>query len=463
LGLLLCFWGCNAIVALVNDPEVLASGSLRPDASVWLFALVLSVAVGVAVGTPPAWSASRPNVEAALKGGGRMGVTRSRRRLTRSLVTAEVALAVVLLTCAGLLLRSLHHVLAVDPGMDTRNVLSLRLLSAGKPPAQPKLLYRRIAEEIDALPGVQAVATAFPLPLSHDYSGYIFHVEGQPIPADGRYPHSRNHYVTPEYFRVMGLRFLRGQPFDETSEREGERAVVINETMVRTCWPGEDAIGKRIAGGRADRPEPWWTVVGVVRDTAEYGLREAQAEIYYPTYGLTGLLVRAEGDPLQLIQAIRTRLAAVDRTLAVYDVATLDRQLAAASLPWQVMGLLATVFAALALVLAAVGIYGVVAHAMAQRRQEIGIRMTLGAEATDVLRLVLREGMLPVLVGVALGIVGAYGAAGALASQLYGVQVTDLAIHAATPLLLTAVAFLACWLPARRAAKIDPMVALRYE
>jgi predicted permease len=309
------------------------------------------------------------------------------------------------------------------------------------------------------LPGVQAVATAFPLPLGRDYSGYFFHIEGRPVPVDGRYPHSRNHYVTPEYFRVMGLRFLRGRPFDA----EAERAVVINETMARTCWPGEDAIDKRVAMGRADRPEPWWTVVGVVRDTKEYGFREAQSEIYYPSYGLTGQLVRAEGDPLQLVQAIRTRLATVDPTLAIYDVATLDQRLGTASLPQRVMGLLATVFAALALVLAAVGIYGVVAHAMAQRRQEIGIRMTLGAATTDVLQLVVREGMIPVLGGVGLGVVGAYAAAGALASQLYGVQGTDWAVHAATPLLLTVIAFVACWLPARRAAKIDPMVALRYE
>ena len=374
-----------------------------------------------------------------------------------------MALAVVLLTCAGLLIRSLHNVLTIDPGMDTSNVLSLKLLSAGKPPAQPKLLYRRIAEEIGALPGVQAVATAFPLPLGHDYSGYFFHVEGQPIPADGHYPHSRNHYVSPEYFRVMGLRFLRGRPFDDAADGGGERAVVINHTMARTYWPGEDAVGKRIAAGRAEQPETWWTVVGVVADTKEYGFREATSEIYYPTYGLTGLLVRADGDPLRLVPAIRTRLAAVDRTLAVYDVATLDQQLDAASLQQRVVGLLSGVFAALALLLAAVGIYGVVAHAMAQRRQEIGIRMTLGAEATDVLRLVLREGMLPVLGGVALGVLALHGAAGALASQLYGVTVTDLAIHAATPLLLTAVAFLACWLPARRAAKIDPMAALRHE
>ncbi len=458
LGLLLCFWGCEAVVALVNDPEVLAPGSLRPDGSVLFFALVLSVAVGAAVAAPPAWSASRPHLEAGLKEGGRVGVTRSRRHLVRTLVTAEVALAVVLLTCAGLLLRSLHNVLATDPGMDTRNVLSLKLLSAGKPLAEPKLLYRRVAEEIGALPGVQAVATGFPLPLSHDYSGYYFHVEGQPLPPDGRYPHSRNHYITPEYFRVLGLQFLRGRPFDEV-----ERAVVINEAMARTCWPGEDALGKRIAMGRADQPQPWWTVVGVVRDTKEYGFREAQSEVYWPSYGLTSLLVRTDGDPLRLVQAIRARLAAVDRTLAVHDVATLDQRLGAASLPQRVVGLLAAVFAALALVLAAVGIYGVLAHAMAQRRQEIGIRMTLGAEATDVLRLVIREGMLPVLGGVGLGVLGAYGVAGALASQLYGVEVTDPAIHAATPLLLTLVALLACWLPARRAARVDPMVALRYE
>jgi putative ABC transport system permease protein len=288
-----------------------------------------------------------------------------------------------------------------------------------------------------------------------------FYVEGRPIPAKGQFPEARLHHVHPGYFRTIGMRLLRGRWF---SASDDVRTAVINETMARKFWPGEDPVGRRVHLGRPEEKSGWYTVVGVAGDTKEYGLDNPRVpEIHVPGAAASDFVVRTKGDPLALAPAIRARIRNANKELAVLDVETLERQRSGSVGDYRTLAVLLATFAGLALALAAIGIYGVIAYSVSRRTQEMGIRIALGAGSADVMKLVLRQGMRPVLAGIGLGAAGSYGATRILAGFLFGVKATDPLTFAAVATLMTAVALAACYLPARRATRIEPAAALRYE
>lgn len=459
LGCLLCAWGCDGLVALIGEPRVLPPGSLAPDETIFGLTMALAVLAGAGVALLPAYRGTRPAMLQMLKSGLGSGLTARMGWLSRSLAAAELAVALVLLVGTGLLTRTLYHMVAADPGMDTADVLTLQILATEtrRTPEQEEVLQRRILEEIGALPGVRGVAAGSPVPFSHNSSGSTFHVEGRPMPPDGHYPHSRHHYVSHEYFQVLGLRFVAGRPFAQDAPGQ----VVINQTMARSIWPHDSALGRRIRIGRPEHQKPWQTVVGVVRDTKAYGFREPAAEIYFPSPGFEGLLVK--GNLPGLEKAIRVRLAALDKDLVVYDVATLEGRLRNLCTSPRIMAVLSGLFGLVALGLAVLGIYGVMAHLMVRRTREIGIRMALGACPRQIARMALWQGLVVMGAGLIIGLAASLWLTRFMSSLLYGVSPADPPTLILMLFLLGGVTLLACWLPAQRAARLDPVEALRCE
>ena len=462
-GLLFASWCCQGLLALIGDldrwPGGEPLGGIHVDARVLAFTMLLTLLAGAIAGLVPAFQVSSGGLTAALKEGSRTGAAGwEGRRVRDVLVTAETALALVLLAGAGILTRALYHLLTLDPGFDARNVLSL---SIAQPASRPsKEVCTRLIEELQALPGVDSAALTFPLPFGHGFSAGDFSVEGAPPPSAGRYPSARIHYVSPGYFRVLGLRLVKGRWFT----REDEQAAVINQTMARQCWPGEDPVGRRFRVGSPVPNSPWYTVTGVAANTKENGLDKSETpEIYRPVSSASDLLVRTAGPPSAMIAAIRARIRSVDKDLAVYDVVPLDRRISESLWGHRTLTWLLAIFSAAALALAAVGIYGVAAHSIGRRTQEVGIRIALGARPGQVLGMVVAQGMRPVVIGIALGIAGAAAATRALGSMLFGVKPADPLAFGSVAVLLAIVALVACWLPARRATRVDPMEALRYE
>lgn len=460
-GLIFGWWGCSGLLALIGDldrwPGGEPLGGVPVDARVFLFTLLVTAFTGLISGLTPAFQASKGDLTPALKAGGLTGGTDSGRRSRSALVTMEVALALVLLTGAGLLLRSLYQLLTVDPGIAPRNVLTLKLANRVATPSND--LCRRIIEEVQALPGVESAAMAFPLPFGQGLSVDGVYVEGRPLPARDQAPMAKLHYVSAGYFRTVGMRLLRGRWFAASDD---ERTVIINETMARKFWPNGDPIGRHFRLGRPDAKP--YTVAGIAADTKEYGLHEERApEAYLAGFSGTGLVVRTATDPLGMVSVIRDRIRSVDKEQAVFDAVLLEQRIPASVRDERILTVLLAIFAYLALLLAAVGIYGVVAHSVNRRTPEIGIRIALGAAPANVVGMVVAQGMRPVLIGICLGLAGAYGATHVLGSMLFGVKATDPLTFGAVVLLLISVALLACFLPARRATRVAPLVALRHE
>jgi putative ABC transport system permease protein len=470
-GLLIALWGMDALVAASGD-QLPRAAQIGLDMRVLVFTLLVSIITGVLFGLVPAIHSSKTDLNEALKEGGRGTSEGGRRNFLRSvLVTVEVAFAVVLLIGAGLCLRSLWRLQSVDTGITSRNVITFDL---GVPevkynPAKQSEFYRQLQSRLAALPGVEAASAVMPLPLGNSSMSISFEIDGQPLPP-GQHPSSAYRTVSLDYFRAMGIRLVKGRDFNEHDTYDAPAVIIINEAYAERFFPGEDPIGKRVRPGMSVEPgkKPWREIVGVVGNVRFRGLKKDFAPEYYvpesqmPMDSMT-LVVKTASDPHGIVSAVREEVRNMDKDLPLYNIQTMDQYLSAAAAQPRLITLLLVIFAGLALALTAIGLYGVMSYSVAQRTHEIGIRMALGARPTDVLRLVVKQGMTLAGIGVGIGLITAFLATRLMASLLFGISAEDPLTFAAIALIIAGVALVACFVPARRATKVDPMVALRYE
>lgn len=472
VGLLLAWWSVSMLPLVL--PRSLLMLPLRDldqlaiDGRVFGFAFVVSLMTGIIFGLIPAISAIRGEFTRSLKEAGR-GAIPGRSRLRHALVASEVALALVVLCGAGLMIASLSRVLGVDPGFDAKNVLTMEMslpqaIIYNGPPDHP-LFCRDMDEHISAIPGVVAAGAVSQLPFEGN-AGRGFVVEGKPDPGRENMPGASYSVACPGYFRALGVPVLEGREFNHRDALGAPDVIVINQAMAREYWPKEDPVGRAIHLGGADGPR--FTVVGVVADVHNWGLDEKVRPQFFRPYPQAGwpvmsIVVRTKDAPASDTQAIKAALAQVEPERPVSDVTLMQDIISGSVGSRRFPALLLTGFAALALTLAAVGIIGVVSYSVTQRTQEIGIRMALGAARGDVLKLILSGSMGWVLVGIAVGVVAALGLTRLLGTLLYGVKPESPFVLASVSIVLACVALLASYIPARRAAKVDPMVALRYE
>jgi len=468
-GLALAYWAMRAFISF-SPANVPRTDEIRLDGMALLFTFSITLLTSVAFGLLPTLRASKAGVHTTLKKGGRQAGNRGGRPRTRGLlVVAEVALSLLLLIGAGLMIRTFISFQRVDPGFRTDNLLTMKLALPFKKYPQPHqqvAFYRQVIERVRALPGVQEVGAVSDLPLVEG-GFFAFIIEGRASASAQDDPSAVWRAITPDYFRTMGMRLRRGREFTEQDQPGAVEVIVINETMAASFWPGEDPIGKRIQIYDS-QPMPWREIVGVVNDTKEAGLgAPTRPEIYVPfsqrpRTAMT-LIAHTAAGPEQLAGAMRAAVQTVDPEQPVFRISTMQQFFSAeVAVPRATMFLLGALAVA-ALILAAVGIYGVMAHAVTQQTHEIGIRTALGATQRDVLRLVVGQGMTLSLIGVVIGLAGAFALTRLMTSLLYGVSATDPATFTVIALLLTGVALFACYIPARRATKVDPLVALRYE
>jgi putative ABC transport system permease protein len=467
LGILLAFWGTDLLKSL--SPEGLPRvGEIGVNGTVLAFTMLISLLTGIIFGLAPALRASRIELNDTLKNGGRNSSESHGRIHTRSvLVVVEVALALMLLAGAGLLISSFLRLQEVNPGFDSRNVLTMMV----DPPdtryrTSQQLIdfHRQLVDRAQRVPGVRAAAIVYPLPLSGDDAGTTLEVEGKPI-EQSRRPRLHVRWASSGYFRTMDIRLIKGRDFDEHDESTAKKVVIINESLARTFFPNEDPIGKRIGRGEA---ASFREIVGVVADVKHEGPgTDSGLEVYLPYLqsqsGPMALLVRTELAPMNLKNAVLSEVSALDKEVPIDNVKTMDQYLASSVAQPRFDSLLLTIFAVVAMLLTAIGLYGVMAYSVAQQTREIGIRMAMGARSQDVLLLIIGQGMKLVLLGLGLGIAGAFALTRFLKTLLFEVSPTDPLTFTLIVLVLTVSALLACWVPAHRAAKVDPMVALRFE
>ena len=465
-GLVLGWWAVDGLVAIApaSAPRI---AEVRLDFAVFIFVALLSVATGVLFGLMPAIHTSRRDIVQPLKDAARGNVMAAGRGFRRALIAAEVALALMLLTGGGLLLQTFVHLRSTNLGFDPDNVLvgSVNPPGAGgyDTAAKHRAFYDQVLERARALPGVRRAALASVLPLGGD-SDMSFAIEGRPSPSSPRQtPVTWYRLVSAEYFETMGVRIAAGRSL---ADRPATPSVVVNETFARSYFPGEEPLGRRVRFGGNDSPS--FTIVGISADVKTRGARESTpVEMFIPYWQFTEpgmtIVLRTAGDPALLSAPLRQAVAAIDRAVPVAGLGTLDAIVADSIEQPRFFALLAGAFAALALILAAIGIYGVMAYVVSQRTSEIGVRMALGATSREVFRLVLGDGLRLTAIGLVIGVAGSIGVGRWLKSQLFGVGSGDWPTMAATALLLLAVAAVACLVPARRAMRVEPMTALRAE
>ncbi len=481
-GLLIAVWGIDLLTKL-TPANLSRMGEVRIDGRVLGFTFVVSLLTGVVFGLAPALQASQVNPNETLKEGRRSGAGASgkRQRLRSALIVAEVALALVLLIGAGLMIKSFGRLLSVDPGFDANNVLTMRVpLPAlpGTPYAeapQRAAFYRQTLSRVAALPGVESASAISLLPLAATSSSGTTTAENSAVGPNDISVEADWRWVTPDYFKTLGLTLVKGRFLAESDTAETERVAVVDESFARRFYPNEDVIGKRVKRGGFSSQNPWMTVVGVVRHVKNRRLdTDTHVQIYFPYYQETvaasmpasmSLVVKAKPgtDPASLSASVRRAVQETDKNQPVFNIRTM-RQIVDESVAQQrLLMLLLGVFALLAVVLAVVGLYGVMSYVVQMRTHEIGLRMALGAQRRDVLRMVIGQGMILTIVGIAIGLIAAFALTRVMVSLLYGVSATDPVTFVLVPALLAFVALAANYIPARRATKVDPMTALRYE
>lgn len=464
-GIALANWATRSIGLLTKDPRLL---DVQMDGSVLAFAAAASVVTTVLFGIAPAIRATRVDAADALRSGSRTGMAPERALAQRVLVVAEVALCLVLLAGAGLLFKSFRQVVEVNPGFRTESLVTMRveLPDSYRTVSMIAAFYRRINQRISAVPGVSAQTLVNRLPISGGEGNGDISIEGRPS-GDGELGTSTFRRIMPNYFSVMGIPLIRGRALDDFDDGSRGRVVIVNDSFAHHFWPGEDPLGHRIKIGPRDAAT-WLTIVGVVGDVRQVGLdTDPPFSIYEPLMLVAtsrfNVAVRASGDPAGVIASIRGEMRSLDPAILIDQAETMSQRIDESIAPRRLNLLLFGLFAGLALMLAAVGLYGVAAYAAGQRTQEFGIRMALGAQRGDVLRLVLTQGVGLALMGIAIGIAGALALARLMKGLLFGVEPADPATLAAVAILLSLVMLMACWLPAYRATRIAPVDALRRE
>ncbi|MCZ6918764.1 MAG: ABC transporter permease [Gemmatimonadetes bacterium] len=462
---LLAFWTAHALPALLPQQF---SVPLVPDVRVFMVTLIVAGGTAIVFGIVPAWRTSQPELASALREGGR-GKSEPSARLRSTLVVAQLALSLILLIGAGLLLRSVRNAQGAEPGYDTANVLlmSLNVARVGYQPEQGNRFYADLIDRVRTAPGVRSAALARTIPIAHYPSGRAVRLTGEPLAPGQRAPQLRYNAVTPDFFRTLGMPIVRGRGFTDADRADGGLVVVVNQRLAEQVWPGEDPIGKSLYNPTIDGWVPM-EVVGVVRDARMRSLRTPLGPFMFVPFtqkydAAMTLHVRTEGDPLPVSSAVLRRIEELDAAVPVYNVSRLRDRVAGSLGDTTTTARLITTFGLLAMVLAAVGLYGVVAYTVEQRQRELGIRIALGANSVDVVKMVVGQGIRMALLGVGLGLVGAVGLTRLMRGMLYDVTPTDPATLAAIAVLLTAVAMAASYLPARRAARVDPLDALRSE
>ena len=467
LGVLFALWITDLVASIKLPTDIALAFDIGIDWRVMVFTFLLSLVTGIIFGLLPALQASKPNLVSSLKSDetGTGGFRRS--RLRDALVVAQVALSLLLLISTGLIMRSLQRAQTMNPGFNPANAVavSFDVGLQGYDETKGRSFQQQVLERTSALPAVQSAALVSVLPLSINYNSTSIYIEGQPFTSSSNLPLVIPDNVTPNYFQTMGIN-LRGRDFTAHDKEKESRVAIVNETFARRFFPGEEAIGKRFNfGGPSD---PYWEIVGVAADGKYNSLGEdPQPLVYRPllrNYDSTVTLVaRTKTNPQSVIAAVRNEIHNLDPDLPLYDVKTLNEHMRIPLFPARMAALVLGSFGIIALMLAAFGIYGVMSYVVSQRTHEIGIRMALGAQQRDVLRLVVRQGMWLALIGMGIGLIAAFALTRVVSSLLYDVSATDPLTFAGVSFLLAIVALVACLVPARRATKVDPMIALRYE
>jgi putative ABC transport system permease protein len=467
LGVVLASGLLRVLVAVAPDgtPRL---DEVRLDLSALAFAVAASAICGVVFGAFPAFQASSADGQHVVVRGRTAGASARSHRLRRGLMAVEVALALVLLVGAGLMVRTLRQLTLVDLGFRSERLLTMRFALTGDRWDAPRLVafYGDLLARIRAIPGVAGAALTDSLPIDGSNWNSIFIAEGKPVPARPDLPASAFTPVSDGYFETLGMRLMRGRLFNAAERPKSAPSIVINETLARRIWPGEDPIGKRLKQGWPEQPGTWREVVGVVGDVKLEGVAVATPlQVFLPLAHETSrnlwMVVRSTGDPATVQSAVEAGLHALEKDVPLYSVGTMDSLIDTSIARERMSVLVLAVFAGIALVLASVGLYGVVAHGVTERTHEIGVRMALGAESRHVLGLVVRQGLSAAAVGAAIGLAGAAALSRSMEGLLFGVEPTDPLTFVAVVTTLLLVTLAACYLPARRATRLDPTQALR--
>jgi putative ABC transport system permease protein len=469
LGLALANWGMKALLAL-NKDQIPRANEIGIDPTVLLFTAGVALLTGIFFGIFPALQTSKIDLHAVLKEGGRSGS--ARRSMRGPLVVAEVALALVLLVGAGLLLKSFQKLQEVNPGFKPDHLLTMQIsLPTTKYRDRQQIdgFFQRALEKVRALPGVQSAAVSTTVPMSGVNTAGSFVIEGRTIAPGEMAPWGNRWFAGANYFETLGIPLIKGRFFDDRDVRESMQVAIIDDAMEQKFWPDENPLGRRISFQRDAQGNPIWReVVGVVGHVKHNGLEGDSPVQYYVPHrqipvSTVFLVSRTAVDPASMAAPVRSSIQEVDRELPVFRVTTMERMVADSMTQRRFAMTLLAVFATVALVLASVGLYGVMSYSVMNRTNEIGIRMALGAKVTDVLAMVVGQGMRLSIIGVGIGLVGAFGLTRIMQSLLFAVSATDIITYLAVSVLLTTVSLVACLVPARRATQVDPMEALRYE
>jgi putative ABC transport system permease protein len=473
-GLLVAVWGLSAI-RFYGENQLPRLDEVQINSRVLLFTLAVSVLTAALSSLIPIFKASRPDVNEVLKAGARGATSgRSLKIWRNSLVVAEVALGLVLLIGAGLMIQSFGRLINVNPGFDPENVLTGRISMARAIYEDTNERVRYVNQTLDklrALPGVESAAFSAPMPFSGGFVGSDFHIVGRPEPDPSEAPVASNRSVTPEYFQAMKIPLLKGRYFTEQDKRTGVGVAIINAALESLYFPGEDPIGKRITkiGANQNDGDPeQWEIVGVIGDVHHSSLiKGAEPELYLPyqqnSWSWGNFFVRTKGDPSSLVSAFTEEIRSSDRAVPVTGVQLLTEAISGTVSETRFYAFLFALFGATGLILTLTGIYGVISYTVSQHTQEIGIRVALGAQSSDVMKMVVGQGMALAAVGIVIGVGASLALTRLMTSMLFDTGATDPMTFAAIAMLLGLMALLACWIPARRAARVDPLVALRYE